>query len=386
MISYSIVHRRPEGAFSADSRLWIGCPSIQVTGKRVWACGFTGGKYEPSRFNHNILMYSDDGGNTWIDPYMAVTCDEAHDYRGMDGNLWLDPKGRLWFTWEQAHFEHGISEPTFGKIDYEHLMRFFDPDNTCWAMLCENPDADEPTWTEPRYLFHGVLRNKPVVLSNGMWMFCAYKAAARKPYYEYYLSRDEGATFQLQQGPERMSGDRCPFEEPMCVEIENGHLLFMVRTYTGHIAMSESFDYGKTWSKTADTDMKNPSSRFFLYKLTSGKILLVNTPRSDARTGMRAFLSSDGKSWTHSLTLDTRRSVSYPDGCQDEAGYIWIVYDCQRDNRQEPLPWDKARSFAAKELVLTSFSEQDLIAGDFVTESSKMPHWFAKVLFDSRTD
>ena len=386
MTSYSTVCVRPGRAFSADTRLWIGCPSVQVTGKRVCACGFSGGKYEPSRSNYNILMYSDDGSDTWVDPYMVVTCDESRDYRGLDANLWLDPNGRLWFTWEQSHFEHGIKEPTFGETDYEYLMRFFDQDITCWGIVCDDPEAAEPAWSEPRYLFPGVLRNKPLALTNGAWMFCAYKAAAREAHYEYYLSFDGGKTFELKQGPNRMAGDRCPFEEPMCVELENGHLLFMVRTYTGFIAASESFDYGETWSETANTGMKNPSSRFFLYKLSSEKILLVNTPRSDARNGMRAFLSEDGKHWTHALTLDTRRAVSYPDGCQDADGNIWVVYDCQRDNRLEPLPWDETRSFAAKELVLTRFREQDVLAGDYLTNISKMPHWFSKAMYLGRSN
>ncbi len=386
MKSFSTVSVRPDSSFSPSTRLWIGCSSVQVTGKRVWACGFTGGRYEPSRVNYNILMYSDDGGETWVDPYMVITCDEDNDYRGLDANLWLDPKGRLWFTWEQSHFEHGIKEPTYAVTDYEYLMKFFDPDITCWGIICDDPEADEPVWSEPTYLFPGILRNKPLALSNGAWMFCAYKAAACEAYYEYFLSFDGGNTFIPKWGPKRMAGDRCPFEEPMCVELENGHLLFMIRTYTGFIAASESFDYGETWSETVNTGMKNPSSRFFISKLASGKILLVNTPRSDARTGMRAFLSDDGKRWTHALTLDTRRSVSYPDGCQDADGNIWVVYDCQRDNRLGPVPWDGTRSFAAKELVLTRFTEHDLISGDFISKESKMPHWFSKAMHTDRTN
>ncbi|MBQ4451582.1 MAG: exo-alpha-sialidase [Clostridia bacterium] len=386
MKSFNRVYLRPGREFSPASRLWVGCPSVQVTGKRIWACAFTGGKYEPSRKNHSVLMYSDDGGETWTDPYMAVTCDEENDCRGLDGNLWLDPKGRLWFTWEQARFEHGLPESGFDHVDYEQLMRFFDPDTTCWAMICEHPEADEPVWSEPRYLFRGLLRNKPVALSNGAWMFCDYQAAARNPFYEYHLTFDEGKTFEVRRGPNRMRGDMCPFEEPMCVETENGHLLFMVRTDTGFIAMSESFDFGETWSETRNTDMKNPSARFFVLRLSSGKLLIVNTPRSRGRTGMRAFLSDDGKRWTHALTLDTRRNVSYPDGCQDAEGYIWTVYDCQRDNRLEPVTWDESRSFAAKELVITRFREEDLLAGDFVTEGSVMPHWFCKAHYDMRKD
>lgn len=386
MKSYNTIHFYPKGNLSPEARHWIGCPSIQVTGKRIWASAFSGGDSEPSRKNYNILMYSDNAGETWVDPYMVITCDEACDYRGLDANLWLDPKGRLWFTWEQAHFEHNVPEPKISDMYPNWLAKFTDSDNTCWAMICENPEADEPVWSEPRYLFHGLLRNKPIVLSNGTWMFSPFKSGAKNAYYEFYITADEGKTFTLHRGPNRIVGDPCPFEEPMCIELEDGHLIYMVRTMTGYIAMSESFNYGDTWSETVNTDMKNPSARFFLYKLRSGKVLLVNTPRTLGRIGIRAFLSNDGKHWEYALTLDTRRNTTYPDGCQDENGDIWVVYDCQRDNREEALPWDCTLSSAAKEIVITKFREEDIVAGDFVTQGSRMPRWIAKVFFASRIE
>ena len=36
--------------------------------------------------------------------------------------------------------------------------------------VCENPDADQPTWSAPRRIWHGVTLNKPTVLSTGEWM------------------------------------------------------------------------------------------------------------------------------------------------------------------------------------------------------------------------
>ena len=387
MNTHNQIFYYPKGEYAPEKRLWNGCPSIQVTGNRLWVSMFTGGRFEPSRHNHNVLMYSDDGGKTWVDPYMVIGCEESASYRAMDSNLWLDPLGRLWFTWERMHFPPDIKDPTYDAMYDEWLKQFFDEDISCWGICCTNPEAEKPVWSEPRFLFAGVLRNKPVVLSNGEWLFPAYMACAVAEYYQYYISRDRGETFEFHQGPRRIDGDPCPYEEPMCVETDLGHLIFLVRTETGFIGRSDSYDYGKTWSQTVNTDMGNPSTRFHISKLGSGKLLLINTPRTQLgdRTGIRAFLSEDGgKTWVYSLTLDERRSTTYPDACQDERGNIWAVYDCQRDNRQEPREGDPTYSDAAKEIVLTRFTEDDIVAGAYVSQTSLSATPIRKVYYDRR--
>ena len=67
------------------------------------------------------------------------------------GNLWTDPLGRLWLIFDQS-------------------MDMFDGRAVVWVALWENPDAEQPTWSAPRRLWHGVTLNKPTVLSNGEWM------------------------------------------------------------------------------------------------------------------------------------------------------------------------------------------------------------------------
>ena len=37
-------------------------------------------------------------------------------------------------------------------------------------ITCDNPDADQPVWSAPRRLWHGMTLNKPVVLKNGDWL------------------------------------------------------------------------------------------------------------------------------------------------------------------------------------------------------------------------
>ena len=39
---------------------------------------------------------------------------------------------------------------------------------------CDNPDADQPVWSDPTYVSVGASISKPIVLSNGDWMLPVY--------------------------------------------------------------------------------------------------------------------------------------------------------------------------------------------------------------------
>ena len=118
---------------------------------RLWACWVAGGDSPKAFF---VLATSDDDGETWSKPRLVV---DAHsktlpmDRSVLVGNLWTDPLGRLWLIFDQS-------------------MEMFDGRAGVWASVCENPDADQPTWCAPRRIWHGVTLNKPTVLSTGEWM------------------------------------------------------------------------------------------------------------------------------------------------------------------------------------------------------------------------
>ena len=117
---------RPGMEYAPETRLWNGCPTVAVTGKRIWSGLFTGGKFETSRHNYVVMMCSDDGGETWVDPYMVVTYREEDCLRTMDGNFGYDPKGRLWFFSGQGC----LSLQTFvSPIMMRHTT------NGCWNTL-----------------------------------------------------------------------------------------------------------------------------------------------------------------------------------------------------------------------------------------------------------
>ena len=62
--------------------------------------------------------------------------------------------------------------------------------------------------------------------------------------------------------------------------------------------------------------------------------------------------------WSSGLLLDERVGVSYPDGQMDSAGRIRIIYDRDRTGDRE--------------ILIATFREQDLKAGELVAEDSQL--------------
>jgi predicted neuraminidase len=152
----------------------------------------------------------------------------------------------------------------------------------------------------------------------------------------------------------------------MVVELRDGSLMMLVRTTYG-IARSVSRDRGLTWEKSENSGIPGPNSRFFIRRLKSGRLLLVNhhgftldpNRRISGRTHLAALLSEDdGRTWSHSLMLDEREGVSYPDGVEAPDGRIYITYDRERH--------------AAREILMAVFTEEDILSGRIQSSKGRL--------------
>ncbi len=120
-------------------------------GGRIWAAWSGGGD---SELSYLIAATSDDQGKTWSAPRLVIDPPDTPGgipIRTLVANFWTDPSGRLWLFFDQA-------------------AGYFDGRAGVWATICENPDADQPTWSTPQRIGHGVALNKPIVLSTGEWL------------------------------------------------------------------------------------------------------------------------------------------------------------------------------------------------------------------------
>jgi hypothetical protein len=336
---------------------------------RLWACWVAGGDSPKAFF---VLATSDDDGDTWSPPRLVVDSHSAElpmDRSILVGNLWTDPLGRLWLIFDQS-------------------MHMFDGRAGVWAALCENPDADEPTWSAPRRLWHGVTLNKPTVLASGEWLlpisldqrpgFGPFQGAFREldPLRgaNVFISTDHGATW------ERRGVVRFPnpdWHEHMLVERRDGSLWMLARTAKG-LMQSTSADGGRTWKDPTEPDgIRHPNARFHIRRLASGRLLLVKHGRAiDAHTGrseLTAWLSNDdGRTWSGGLMLDERKGVSYPDGFQAPDGTLYISYDRNRATDGE--------------ILLARFTEADIEAGRLVDPKSKLQMLISRPLAPRKSE
>ncbi|HVJ68648.1 MAG TPA: sialidase family protein, partial [Caulifigura sp.] len=336
---------------------------------RLWACWVAGGDSSKAFF---VLATSDDDGETWSKPRVVV---DAHskslpmDRSVLVGNLWTDPLGRLWLIFDQS-------------------MDMFDGRAGVWCAICENPDADSPTWTTPRRIWHGVTLNKPTVLSTGEWMLPisldqrdgfrqfqglfkeldAYRGA------NVFVSGDRGVTWERRGAATFPNPD---WHEHMIVERKDGRLWMLARNSKG-IMQSTSTDGGRTWAEpTEPPGIRQPNARFHIRRLASGRLLLVkHGDKVDAHEGrvkLSAWLSEDdGQTWQGGLILDDRKGVSYPDGFQSPDSTIYISYDRNRSTDGE--------------ILLARFTEDDILARKLVSPKSKLQMLISRPLAPRKTE
>ena len=248
-----------------------------------------------------------------------------------------------------------------------------------WARLCDDPDAASPVWGAEFRVGYDVpfafRMNKVTVLSTGEWLMPV--TLAEKPVRAWStgyndqqiptlhgvgISTDEGRTWTLHGAVKAR-----PWAlENMIVELKDGRLWMLIRTSTGVLWQSHSTDRGRTWSEGTASTIKSPGSRFFIRRLASGNLLLVNHHKFTGRSHLTAQLSTDdGATWNDGLLLDERGGISYPDGVQDKNGLIWITYDRDRNGTGD--------------ILVAKFREEDVIASKDVSRTVALKQVISKL-------
>jgi hypothetical protein len=341
--------------YSDQQRIFQGIPSMtQSPGGRLWANWYTGGPSE-GHLNYVLLASSDDGGQTWTKPILAIDPDGPGPIRAYDPAMWTDPNGTVWLFWAQGG-------------------SWWDGRAGTWAMTCENPDAADPTWSAPRRLFDGIMMCRPTIDAQGRWLFPASiwqvppnslpelrRDMGERKGANIFVSTDQGRTFR-HLGQARTPISEATFDEHMIVQRKDGSLWMLLRTKYG-IGEATSTDGGKTFTPVTPSAIKHTSARFFIRRLNSGALLLVKhglkVDEKVGRSHLTAFVSDDdGNTWTGGLLLDERSGVSYPDGRQNSEGTIYIIYDYSRTR--------------SKQILMARITEGDVRAGKLVSGNSRL--------------
>lgn len=352
--------------FYSTKRIWQGIPGIEVTRKgRIFSTFYSGGIKEEVG-NFVVLLKSDDG----IDFGEPIAAAYLDGHRCYDPCLWIDPLKRLWFIWSCA------------------------PDFAVYAVICDDPDANELEWSDVIKIGKDVMMNKPTVISTGEWFFPVavwnYGVTTggfnsekedddRRAF--VYKSVDDGKSFVKIGGVDIKQRS---FDEHMLLELNDGRIAMYVRTSYG-IGVSYSYDKGQTWTEGKDSGLGGPNARFFIKRLESGRILLINHDTSESRSKLTAYLSEDeGNTWKYKIMLDERNSVSYPDAAIGEDGYIYITYDRERGGYLSTM----AEAYSsAREILYAKITEKDIIKGEICGTECKLKCIISKLgKYDNEND
>lgn len=324
-----------EETYQPMDRIWQGCPNIIVTQKRIWAAWYTGGPTEPHQRNYCVIAYSEDGGKTWVDPYMII--DPAVESESTVLPLFFLYENELWIIY--FHYK------TTNSGTYAIKSSNFDAD-----------DINDVTWSEPAYLFARMIHHRPTVLSDGSLVVGAQ--GSDKTITNVYKSTNKGITW-FQSGT--AASDLNSYHKAKIVQKKDGSLWMLSqleRGTGGGMQQSFSYDGGYTWTRyeyDLDPPLISPGARFEITRLISGNLALVSYATTNSRTDLTIYLSEDdGATWKHSILLDSRTEVSYPDLAQDEQGNIYVI-------------WDMGR-YEQKEIRMSIMTEQDIKNGKLAFE------------------
>lgn len=306
---------------------------------------YTGGDMEPDPDNRNIaaFVYSEDDGMTWSKPHPIV----SHPFR----NCW------------------GTELCTLGEVPFV-LFQTFDARTYYDELRCFVMETDDcgRSWKRPRTLagFPPNISARQIrKLSDGSWLCpCYWKEQNEFPGNpdEFNLdsfvagaarSTDNGRTFSIHG---YLHTKNCGLWEPDIIELENGHLLMLLRADgSGFLYRSESFDFGQSWTPVIPSDIPNPGAKFTMHKIANRIILITNTCPDGRfeRSRLEIRGSDDGcKSWSFRKKIAELSEiehnpdngfwqVSYPHGFPDDIHKnLYLAIDCCYEFFLMKIPYD----------------------------------------------
>ncbi len=355
-----LLYRPADSLYNDEhSRRYQGCSTIAATkGGRLYIAWYSGGICEPHIDNFNLVMYSDDKGESW-QLLLVIPGSREFGIHALDIQLWTAPDGRLFVYWVQNKARPAIKGdgpknsgeeavwPNQPKIINDGWI-FDDFAHSEWCAICDDPDADEPVFSIPRRFDQGFLRCKPTVTKTGRWINFNYDQLTDR--YGYSFSDDKGATWQRRYGGKKID---TYFDECMAYQLSDGSIRMLARCKlkSGELAESWSHDDGLTWTDAKLSGIDSPDTRFWIGWTPKGNLLMINNDDREKRRNLTAYLSLDeGKTWAYKKLIDPRMWVDYPD-VDFIGGTAYLTYDRERTG--------------AKEILLTSFTDDDIMNDDF---------------------
>lgn len=317
-------------------------PIIKKFKNGVMICLFlSGGKTEPEIANVVKISRSFDDGKTWTKPETLFSLKE----RG----CWCPEI----FSDEDVTFCCvNTYSGTWRREYYRELQTY------------RSFTEDGINFTEPVSFpcgLNGVSLRQGIKMSNGEWLFPMYWSEVT---YDFEYTVDSGKIYGEDRFPFRcgfaissdkgntfarygyLKADRSLWE-PACAEFEDGRIICLMR-YNGApiLYMSESFDFGRTWSNPCATDIPNANTKIVMFKIGK-QVYLVNNFCNETGMWNRKRLQ------IRKIYSDLRTELIYSPEPEDEVWFyphvivdndnkkLYLAYENKRKHRMQIINFDK---------------------------------------------
>lgn len=337
-------------------QLAVGAHGCRAANGDLLITFLTGEKGEPAPDNCMAIMRSCDQGQTWSEAEMFIPSTETDNSQitsinEVNGKLIAD--GAYWpytdsyltrrkFLIESDDNGYTWSEPRF----YEAVM----PDGTNL-----NPQW---RWYSKRYgcTFATCYYNKkrPVPLKGDILALRNAKTEEEALEITAHASGEPKCppfllSHRLGCGVVKLSDDYSKVEwlggvenrplgllEPTCIELTDGRLVMLMRAeMDGFLWRSESADGGRTWKDAWRTDILNPSTQVYLYRLHDGRILLAHNAcgkpgEAYARNRLSVWISDDELDSFYiqeDVLVESGSALAYPFVMETSDNRVLMFYD-----------------------------------------------------------
>ena len=259
------------------------------------------------------------GSDRWETPY-AVARDPLRSLG--NGVIWQAPDKTVWLF---------------------YVVRF-GPTWSSSRIACKLSKDRGLTWSDSSMvtLEEGMMvRNKPIVLSDGRYVLPVYKETGEDPEFVGPKSTSAFLIFDPRK-KEWTEGGRIHSPrgniQPAIAQLEDGKMIAYCRrgggygNEVGYIVRSESADGGRTWKEGVDSPFPNPNAAVDFLKLKNQHLLLIYNNSMNSRTPLTIAVSSD-QDRSYPVRKDLvggPNDYGYPIILQARDGRIHVMYTSDR--------------------------------------------------------
>lgn len=277
------------------------------------------------------LVRSTDRGRTWSKPWTAI--DEQYDDRNPAMGQLRDGTIILAYVIASGYDESGLKWAARKDRVFDGVYLIFSKDNG-------------KTWSKPvrDETIHRFYAGKGLVSPYGKMVQLADGSVLMAVYFEFFDERgNESYVFRSKDGGKTwgepvLLGEH--YNETGIALLRDGRVLAALRSEKGgNIAIAESTDQGRTWTKPKQVaaDREHPAD---LIQLKDGRILMTYGQRNAPR-GVHAMISLDGRTWNQSQRIvladdAPNGDCGYPSSVEATAGKVVTLYYQVDDLKNAP--------------------------------------------------